>query len=478
MRKAYVRVKLPEEITDYVAYVATNRILGFRSMIEFVANAVRKEIMRLRQLGFIPPTVPKVREIPAGAIGALAAVLSVAITAVTLLAFLQPGGVTGLGIWEETFSPLAGWNIAGMYDRYQGFINLTLYFVVFFALCFAGTKRWFDRREAIALAAVFAAALSIGLAIMPVNWLRQLSPLALLLVALGMLYAVFEGMKRFGFAWVSSGSLSYILAYLLVRTHRPDLFAAVGGFGSALHLIFFVAFAFALFTALSELWSRSESVFARAGHAARLAWGESFGSPAEKALLTQQQAEIGQLLKIQPEEYRVVGQLDRDLVRCEEAVRKYGYSRESLATIADELRKLRGQESDLARRLDALRTTSQRLRALDIELFTKLKKSYEKLNPRQQQALKKAMAEQVSELNLDTQLPQLAEAAQRVQAQADDALGNTITLLEKNLPHDALRALDRARYFTQQLQGLLRQVEEIEAAVAALQNRTMRFFKP
>ena len=63
MRKAYVRVKLPEELTDYVAYVATNRILGYRSMIEFVAGCVRKELQYLRELQLIPPTVPKVRTV-------------------------------------------------------------------------------------------------------------------------------------------------------------------------------------------------------------------------------------------------------------------------------------------------------------------------------------------------------------------------------------------------------------------------------
>lgn len=71
MRKAYVRFKLPEELSDHVTYIVTNRILGYRSMIEFASSAIRKEVQRLRDAGYIPPVVPRVRDVPRGAIGKL-----------------------------------------------------------------------------------------------------------------------------------------------------------------------------------------------------------------------------------------------------------------------------------------------------------------------------------------------------------------------------------------------------------------------
>ena len=85
MRKAYVRVKLPEELMDYVTYVVSRRLLGYRSMIEFVSAATRKEVQRLRGLGMIPPPVPEVKDVPRGAIGTLAIVLLVALVGLSAL---------------------------------------------------------------------------------------------------------------------------------------------------------------------------------------------------------------------------------------------------------------------------------------------------------------------------------------------------------------------------------------------------------
>lgn len=473
MRKAYVTIKLPEELMDYVVYVVTRRLLGYRTLIEFVSSAVRKEILRLRRLNIVPPMVPKAREVPAGAIGVLSAVLLVAL--VSLLVIL-PGSPTGLGVWDDVFRPLAGWDIAGVYARYQGFINFTLYFVSFFAIVFSTIKKWLDTREAAALSVAIALALSTGLALVPVNWLRQLSPVALLVLALVLFYAVFESLRRFGFAWVSSGSLAYVLSYLLLRTHKPDLFVAAGAFGSVLSLAFFVAFAVALFKIASELWGKSEIGFAKAGHAARLAWGQAFGSSAERALVAEEQEDLSAIVKIEPAEEKRLAQVHRELDQVEQAIRKFGYSREAMASIAHELGKLRGQESELARDLGALEQLAERVRTADVTMFTRLQKQFEKLSPERKAAVKKAIEEKVAALNLEAQLPRLAESARSVQAQSDGAIREAIALLERNQPHDALRWLDRARYYTTQLGGLLRQVEETEQAISALTNQSLRYF--
>lgn len=473
MRKAYVRVKLPEELTDYVAQVANKRLLGYRSMIEFTSAAVRREVKDLIRLGVLPPFVPKVKTIPAGAIGVLSAVLLVA--AVALLGLLPPA-TTGL-VFEDVFEPLAGWNFPATYERYSGFINFTLYLVIFFAIVYAATRQRFEKREATVLAAAFAVALSIALSLVKGNWMRQLSPLVFVIVILALLYAVFEGLRMFGFRWVSPGSLAYILAYLLVRTHRPDVFRQAGTFGAYLNLALFIAFAIAFFKLCSQLWAKSEPVLAEARHQARLAWGDTFGTPEQKDMILREQAAITELLKIQPEEFKRVAQLQKDLSTAEKAVRKYGYSREALATIAHELGKLRGRQTELAQRIHAMQDTAQRLRAVDVELFTKMKRAYDKLSDDQQAKVKKAIEERVAELQLDAALPRLAETAAEIQAQLDATLRDSGILLEKNNAPEALRAIEKARYQAEQLRGILGQVEDTEKAIQTLAGRTLRWFQ-
>jgi len=475
MRKAYIRIKLPEEIVDYVAYVVNNRLLGYRSMIEFVASATRKEVQRLRQLGFVPPVVPKVRDVPAAAIGSLAAVVLVALVG---LWNLLPSGLTGMGVLDDVFSPLASWDIAGVYVRYQGFINVTLYFMAFFAITFSVTKKWLDRREAVILSSVFAVALALGLAMVPTDWIRQVSPVALLVLVLILFYVILEALRHLGFAWVSSGSIAYILAYLLVRTHRPDIFAVAGPFGTALNLAFLIAFFVALYKIIAELWKRSETGFVKVGHAARLAWSDAFGSPAERALLVKEQEGLTQLLKIQPQEYKALRQVESDLENAEQAIRKYGYSKQALEGIAHELTKLRAQESELAKKLEALHSLTERLQRLDLELFTKLKDRFDKLPARERKAVKKAIEEKIAELNLEAALPRLVEAAQQAQAQVTAALNNVIENLERAQAHDALQWLDRTRYYVAQLRELLKQVEDMERAIQVLLGKSLSFFRP
>jgi len=474
MRKAYIRIKLPEEIVDYVAYVVERRLLGYRSMIEFVSSATRKEVQRLRHLGFIPPVVPKVRDVPTAAIGMLAVVVLVALVG---LWNLLPSGLTGMGVLDDVFSPLAGWNIAGAYERYQGFINLTLYFVAFLAITFSVCKRWLDRREALLLSTVLAIALSLGLAMIPADWVRQLSPIALLVIVLILFYVVLEALRRLGFAWMSSGSLAYMFAYLLVRTHRPDLFASAGPFGSVLNLAFLVAFLVAIIKIGSEALKRSETGFVKVGHAARLAWGEAFGSPAERALVEKEQKEVEELLQIMPADDKALDHVERDVGNAEKAIRKYGYSRESQHGIAQELAKLRDHESEVAKKLDDLSSLAERVRAIDLDLFTKMKTAYDRLPARERTKVRKAIEEKVTALNLEATLPRLVEAGQQAQAQLSQALANAITELERNQPHDALRWLDRTRYHVAQLRQLLTQLNETEQAIKALLDKSLRYFR-
>lgn len=474
MRKAYIRIKLPEEIVDWVAYIVTNRLLGYRSMIEFVSSATRKEVQRLREGGFIPPVVPKVRSVAPGAIGVLSVVLAVGMLA---LLFMASPSVTGFGVMGDVFGPLEGWDFASIYARFGAFINFTLYFVVFFAVLFTAAKKWFDKREAGLVAGVFAVALAFALSIVPINWFKQLSPIGLLLLAFLLFALIFEALKLFGFTWLSSGSLAFILAYLLLRTHRPDLFVAAGSFGSMLNIAFFIAFLVALFKAGSELLKKSERPLLEAGHAARLAWAETFNTPEQKELRAQEQASLSQLLKIQPEEFKKVTQIQQDLDNVEKAVRKYGYSRQALASIAEELGNLRRQDTELGQRIARVQELAAQLEAVDIDLFGNLKKAFEKLPLTEKRTMRKAIEEQAEELKVDATLTQLAQSAQDVRGQIDVAISDAQGLLMRNLPHDALKTIERARYHLLQLREVLRKTEDCETRIQAFLNRSLRSFQ-
>jgi metal-responsive CopG/Arc/MetJ family transcriptional regulator len=51
MKKEYVYVALPQEITNLIDEVIASRKWGFRSRAEFVLEAVK---LRLKELGFYP----------------------------------------------------------------------------------------------------------------------------------------------------------------------------------------------------------------------------------------------------------------------------------------------------------------------------------------------------------------------------------------------------------------------------------------
>jgi len=474
VRKQYVRVKIPDELFDYVAHVVNKRLLGYRSFIEFVSAAVRNEVQRLREQGFIPPAVEHVHQVPRGAIGVLSTVLLVGL--VGMLFILDPS-ITGLGIADDIFSPLAGWDIGAMYARFGGFINFTLYFVVFFAVLFTATKKWFDKREAALVAAVFALAMSLALSLVPVNWLKQISPFALLLLALVLFWLLFEALKHFGFTWLSSGSLAFILAYLLLRTHRPDLFIAAGTFGKLLNAVLFIAFLVAIFKAGSELLKKTQGPLIEAGHAARMAWAESFGTPEQREVLLQEQSSLAHLLRIQPEENKKLTQILEDLNRCEKAIRQFGYSKQALATIAQELSKLAKIDDELGVRMAEAGTLAERIQASDLELFKNLQKAFDKLPPQQKREARKVIERQAEELNLDATLAQLARDAEEMRVQIAQGLQDARGQLLRNQPHDALRAIDRVRYHVSQLQEVQRKLEDTETRMQAFVNRSLKSFQ-
>jgi hypothetical protein len=467
-------VKLPEELTDYVAYIAQKRLMGYRSMIEFTSACVRKEVQYLQQLGVVPSTVPKVRTVAPGAIGVLSAVLLVAV--VGMLAIL-PGGPTGFGVLSDAFSPLADWDVQDTYQRFHGFINFVLYFVAFFTLVFAGCRKQFPRREATMLASAFGLALAVALSLVPTNWIQAISPFALLLFILLLFWAVFRGLQHFGLGQVSAGALAYVLGYVLVLTHQPDLLTRAGGFGAFLRLAFLAALVLAIYQVVVSFYRGSGDVFAHATHAARTAWTEAFGSDADKQTLAQEQAQVRDALQLQPKAYRSTQELESAISKSEQAVRTFGHSPEALATVADELRALRAQTTELGERLGKLQSIATRLQAMDLELFTKLKATYAKLSKPEQKRVAKAIKQRVAQLKLEAVLPKLARSATNSQRQADRALATATTLLERNKPQEALRALDKARFNCAQLKGILTQLNDIEESIQALLKRTLRYFK-
>ncbi len=175
MRKAYVRIKLPEEVTDYVTYIATNRILGYRSMIEFVANATRKEIQYLRRLGFIPPTVPRVRTVSPGAIG----VLSVLAVAITAIAAVVTPATTGLTTGLHAIENMAT-------------TPLTLVALVIgvsvLLLSVALSTRWYGIKYASVTALTTLAAVLTAAFLLPTDWLVVLLALTTLLLSMLVAY--------------------------------------------------------------------------------------------------------------------------------------------------------------------------------------------------------------------------------------------------------------------------------------------------
>ena len=474
VRSKYVRIKLPEELTDYVAYIAQKRLLGYRSMIEFTCACVRKEVQYLQELGVVPPSVPKVRTVAPGAIGVLSAVLGVALLA--LLALL-PGKVTGMGTLTDLLSPLADWNVLETYARFKAAINFILYFGTMFTLVFAGLGDRFSKGITVGLSTFVGIALAIALSLLPIEWMAQLAPMVFLFFILGIFYLIFEGFRTFGLTGFSSGAAAYILAFLLVGTHAPDVFEAAGYFGTILKLTFIVTVIYAIYLATHSFSDYGEDIGARAGHAARSAWADSFGSEEDKRAIQEEQAAVRDALSLQPQAYRRATDMASALGRVSQAVHEYGYDREALATIADELRTLRGQSTESSERLGKLQALATRLQAMDLALFTKLKDKVAKLPKAEQKRVNKAIGDRVAQLKLDAILPKLATASKNAQQQADKALAKASTLLEKNKAHHALRSIEQARYHIGTLKGLLSQIEDIEQSIQALLNRTLRYFK-
>lgn len=62
MRARYIRIKLPEELVSVVASIAEERVLGYRTMAEFVIEATRTRVRELELADRLPFT--RKRNIP------------------------------------------------------------------------------------------------------------------------------------------------------------------------------------------------------------------------------------------------------------------------------------------------------------------------------------------------------------------------------------------------------------------------------
>ena len=50
MPKSYINIKLPEELADEVDQLVKDRVLGYRSRGEFVADATRTLLIKIKTL--------------------------------------------------------------------------------------------------------------------------------------------------------------------------------------------------------------------------------------------------------------------------------------------------------------------------------------------------------------------------------------------------------------------------------------------
>jgi len=132
------------------------------------------------------------------------------------------------GPLETLFAPLADLDVPAVYSRYQGFIDFSLYLVIFISVAQFTVGRHFGGREGKVIAVVTGLALAVSLTLVQRQLgfaLRALGPLAAGMFVLILAVALFRLVRALGGGYAASGSLAFIVSYFAIRAVVPGLFA-------------------------------------------------------------------------------------------------------------------------------------------------------------------------------------------------------------------------------------------------------------
>jgi len=360
---------------------------------------------------------------------------------------------------NQILEPFRGIDIAATYKDYYLFIDFIIYLVIFTGLAqFVFSKKFSDRGGK-AISIGIAITLSFGMSVFSATTgfrLANFGPVAvgIIVILVGML--IFSLIKQIGGNTASSGIISFIITYFLIRSATPELYEWAG-----------------------------KNQFAAWIDSALLLAIPLNKNPAIKDDVDKEVKDLKQRETLEKKSYQAEKRanktektIDRDIGTIISLLNTDNLTDANKSAINKALNDIRRQDNRLTILLNQIKLISQKLEKWQIDGFRKLMVTYQKLSPEDQRRLKEAIQAEQQTIIKSRTIENLEKSINQKHQQFLKQLSMAINQMGHKNKKAAIYYLVQAqatekesKYFFKQLKNLQKQLLQLTRAEIELVNK-------
>jgi len=317
---------------------------------------------------------------------------------------------------DELFEPFRDFDVASFYDTYQGFVDFTIYLIIFVGVAqITLGKRFGDSRGAKAIVVGIGLTLALSLLIMQETMdfsLVQFSPFAAGVFIILMATMIFRYMHSFAGVF-SSFSIAFIITYFSLKMVVPSFFWYIKEkspfLNSMLALIAIVSFFGGFVGILRKIFPDTEEIIKGASRKLEMK-AKPLPRTEEAELEYEEKALYGRLGTLARKRVKESAELIGELEEVFSLIQSHGSSHEGRQFIARKIEKdIVPREHSLAKEMRVTRKIMQRIESFDIGVLRALKNKPQKVKGK----AKTLVQQQLNKINAEQNMKKLEEKVEK-----------------------------------------------------------------
>jgi hypothetical protein len=383
--------------------------------------------------------------------------------------------------FNSVFHPLQDLDISIFYNTYHYWVDFFIFLCLFVSVGKITLGRRFGGREGKILSVVVGFVLALSLSLLEYRLefsIRFLGPIAagILIFLAGII--IFYLVKSVGAGSGASGSIAFVITYVLIRAALPELFFWADN--NPLFALLNIAFVLALIISILKIIG-SLSSGRNIKTLARTLENASNSNPGPRRNTNDEKQEIHlikrDLRHITKKGVKEGGNIIEQLEGMVRIIENYGSTDRAKHLIAEKINAIASNGNLILKQLAYLKELSQRIEDFDFRSFKELLAKWDKVPEKEREILKEEILLAKNKIVSEEELRKLESVLSQNDSNFRLCLSNAVQCLRSNQPIQAKEWLLKAIRCEEGATNIFKKMKELENRLLKLTRREFKTFK-
>jgi len=382
---------------------------------------------------------------------------------------------------NDLFHPFQYLDISSFYNAYHYWVDFFIFLCLFVSVAKLTLGRRFEGKEGRVLSMVVGLILALSLSLAEYRFgfsIKSFGSIAAAILIFLVGLVIFYLIKSVGAGSTASGSLAFIIAYLLVRAAVPEFFSWLeeNGLGSVLNLVLIVALFVSIWKFFSSFWSGRDirSLGRTLEHIPNPDLSLSRNIGREKQDFSFIKRDLEGITKGGVKDSKDIVRQLREMVRI---IDEYGATDKGRRLIAEKINQIAPKENLILKQLAYLKGLSERIEDFDLKSFKDLRSRWDNVPENERKIVREEVLLEKNKIVSEEKLKRLESQVSKYDTNFRYCLNMAISSLKSNQPNQAKDWLAKAIRSEEETQYVFEEMKNLEDKLLKLTRREFKTVK-